>query len=91
MTTPNPSGNGKRGYQKQGLTQTKQTIRDRTAVALTGKQQRFVEEYLVDLNATQAATRAGYSKATAYSIGHECLKKPEIAAAITRAQAERSE
>ena len=44
-------------------------------VALTAKQVRFVEEYLVDLNATQAAVRAGYSAATAYSIGHQCLKK----------------
>lgn len=49
---------------------------------MTPKQQRFVEEYLIDLNATQAATRAGYSEKTAYSIGQENLKKPEIAAAI---------
>ena len=45
---------------------------------LTGKQKRFCEEYLVDLNATQAAARAGYSKRTAYSIGEENLKKPGI-------------
>ena len=57
---------------------------------LTAKQQRFVEEYLVDLNATQAAIRAGYSEETAGSIGHENLMKPEIAAAIVAAQAERS-
>lgn len=49
---------------------------------LTPKQQRFVSEYLVDLNATQAAIRAGYSKKTAGSVGHENLNKPEIAAAI---------
>ncbi|MGJ0508913.1 MAG: terminase small subunit [Methylocystis sp.] len=49
---------------------------------LTPKQQRFVEEYLVDLNATQAAIRSGYSKKTAGQIGDENLKKPEIAAAI---------
>ena len=51
-------------------------------MALTDKQARFVAEYLVDLNATQAAIRAGYSPDTAYSIGSENLKKPEIAAAV---------
>ena len=45
---------------------------------LTAKQQRFVDEYLIDLNATQAAIRAGYSKGTAYSIGVENLRKAEI-------------
>jgi phage terminase small subunit len=54
-----------------------------TAKKLTPKQQRFVAEYLIDLNATQAAMRAGYSKKTAYAIGHENLSKPEIAAAIS--------
>ncbi len=49
---------------------------------LTPKQERFVEEYLVDFNATQAAIRAGYSENTAGSIGHENLTKPEISAAI---------
>lgn len=58
---------------------------------LTPKQARFVEEYLIDLNATQAAIRAGYSEKTAYSIGQENLNKPEIAAAIAAAQAERSQ
>lgn len=52
---------------------------------LTAKQQRFVEEYLVDMNATQAAIRAGYSKKTAYSIGGENLRKPEIKKAIKKA------
>lgn len=55
---------------------------------LRPKQQRFVSEFLVDCNATQAAIRAGYSKATAYSIGNENLKKPEIAAAIRAAREE---
>lgn len=45
---------------------------------MNAKQQRFADEYLIDLNATQAAIRAGYSKRTAYSIGDENLKKPEI-------------
>jgi len=49
---------------------------------LTPKQQRFVEEYLVDLNATQAAIRAGYSKKTAKATGHENLTKPDIAKAV---------
>jgi phage terminase small subunit len=56
------------------------------APALTAKQQRFVDEYLIDLNATQAAIRAGYSEKTAYSIGNENLSKPEIAKAIEGAQ-----
>ncbi len=57
---------------------------------LKRKQKRFVEEYLIYLNATQAAIRAGYSVDTAYSIGAELLKKPEIKNAIERAIAERS-
>ena len=58
---------------------------------LTAKQDRFVAEYLIDLNATQAAIRAGYSEKTAYSIGQENLKKPDIASAISAAQAKRAE
>lgn len=57
---------------------------------MTKKQKRFCEEYLIDLNATQAAIRAGYSPETAYSIGHENLKKPELHTRISRAMAERS-
>lgn len=49
---------------------------------LTAKQQRFVDEYLVDLNATQAAIRAGYSKKTARQIAKENLTKPYIKAYI---------
>lgn len=60
------------------------------ASGLTPRQQRFVDEYLIDLNATQAAIRAGYSAKTAYSIGDETLKKPEVAAAVAAAQAARS-
>ena len=58
---------------------------------LTPKQQRFVEEYLIDLNATQAAIRAGYSEKTANEIGAENLAKPSIAKAIQDALKERSE
>lgn len=57
---------------------------------MTKKQKRFVEEYLIDLNATQAAIRAGYSPETAGAIGSENLKKPEIKNAIEKAMAERS-
>lgn len=55
-------------------------------LGLTEKQQRFVDEYLVDLNATQAAIRAGYSPDTAGAIGFENLKKPEIQLAIAEAR-----
>ena len=58
---------------------------------LTPKQQRFVEEYLIDLNATQAAIRAGYSEKTAKEIGSENLTKPNIAKAIQEAQSKRTE
>ena len=56
---------------------------------LTAKQQRFCDEYLIDLNATQAAIRAGYSQKTAYSIGNENLKKPEISTYIEKRMAEK--
>jgi phage terminase small subunit len=58
---------------------------------VTPKQEAFVAEYLKDLNATQAAIRAGYSGKTAYSIGEENLKKPEIAAAVQEAMDKRAE
>ena len=53
---------------------------------LTPKQARFVAEYLVDLNATQAAIRAGYSEKTAGAQGFENLTKPEIASAVAAGQ-----
>ena len=58
---------------------------------MTPKQKLFCEEYLVDLNATQAAVRAGYSARTAHAIGQENLRKPIIADAVAAAQAERME
>lgn len=58
---------------------------------LTEKQKRFVEEYLVDLNATQAAIRAGYSQDTARQMGSENLSKPYIAEAIAIARKEQSD
>lgn len=58
-------------------------------MALTAKQQRFCDEYLIDLNATQAAIRAGYSKKTAYSIGEQNLKKLELKKYIEDRMAEK--
>ena len=57
---------------------------------LTAKQQRFVEEYLIDLNATQAAIRAGYSVNNADKIGPELLGKTRVSEEIAKAMAERS-
>lgn len=57
---------------------------------LTEKQQRFVEEYLIDLNATQSAIRAGYSAKNADKIGSELLGKTRVAEAISEKMAERS-
>ena len=51
---------------------------------LTQKQQRFVDEYIISGNATQAAIKAGYSKRSAYSTGQENLKKPVIKAELER-------
>lgn len=59
-------------------------------VRLTNKQRLFVQEYLIDLNATQAAIRAGYSVESARDIGCENLTKPNIQHEIAVAMAERS-
>ena len=58
---------------------------------LTPKQERFVQEYLIDLNATKAAIRAGYSAKTARELGHRQLTKVDISRAIEEAQAKRAE
>jgi len=58
---------------------------------LTPKQQRFVEEYLIDLNATQAAIRAGYSEKTAKVIAAQNLSKLNVQEAIEEAQSKRAE
>mgnify|MGYP000495309096 CR=1 FL=1 len=60
-------------------------------MALTSKQQRFVDEYLIDLNGAKAAIRAGYSEKTARNIASENLAKPDIAEAVAAAAAMRSE
>ena len=59
-------------------------------MALNDKQQRFVDEYLKDLNATQAAIRAGYSAKTAYAIAEKLLRKAEIQQAVQDAKKARS-
>lgn len=56
---------------------------------LTDKQKLFVDEYLIDLNATQAAIRAGYSEKTAYRTGADNLRKPQIQSYIQEAMKER--
>lgn len=58
---------------------------------MTEKQQRFVQEYITTLNATQSAIKAGYSKRTAYSIGQRLLKNVEIKQALDMAMNERKE
>ena len=72
------------------MSDVKEKSTSKGVVKLTDKQKRFIEEYLIDLNATQAAIRAGYSERTAYSIGEENLKKPGIKRAIDEAQSNRS-
>lgn len=56
---------------------------------MTAKQKRFCDEYLIDLNATQAAIRAGYSKKTAYRTGADNLIKPQIKEYIEKRMAEK--
>lgn len=58
---------------------------------LTDKQRRFVDEYMIDMNATQAAIRAGYSEKTAAEMGYENLRKPQIANEIEARRAKLAE
>lgn len=58
-------------------------------MALTPKQKRFVTEYLVDLNATQAAIRAGYSAKRASELGYQLLQKTTVQAAVREAMEKR--
>lgn len=69
----------------------KVALRAGDASDLTDLQSRFVDEYLIDLNATQAAIRAGYSEKTAAVIGSENLVKPNIAAEIQLRKQERQQ
>lgn len=61
------------------------------AAKWTERAARFVEEYLVDLNAAQAAIRAGYSARSARQVGHDLLKRDDVAEAIAEAKKKRSE
>ena len=58
---------------------------------LSPKQKAFLNEYIKTKHATNSAIAAGYSKKTAYSIGSELLKKPEIKAAIEKLEAKAEE
>jgi phage terminase small subunit len=58
---------------------------------LTPKQQRFVEEYLVDLNATQAAIRAGYAPKSAFVQGSRLLSNAKVAQAVSDGRAKQAE
>lgn len=60
-------------------------------ISLTPKQEAFVKEYLVDLNATQAAIRAGYSETSAGVVGSQNLRKPNIEKAIEHEMNQRQE
>jgi len=60
-------------------------------MALTDKQEAFCREYLIDLNGTQSAIRAGYSKKTARSIADENLTKPDIVSRVKELMSERAE
>lgn len=58
---------------------------------MTEKQKLFCDEYLIDFNATRAAIQAGYSEKTAYSIGNENLRKPEIQEYIQKRLADKED
>jgi phage terminase small subunit len=60
-------------------------------MALTARQQRFVDEYLIDLNATQAAIRAGYSAKTAKQAGSRMLTNVDVTASVNKAMGRRAQ
>lgn len=66
-------------------------MEEKNNIKLTDKQEMFCQEYVIDLNATQSAIRAGYSQDTARSIGTENLSKPAIRTRIKELQKIRSE
>ncbi len=76
---PREAGGGTRYFDREVV----------SVARLTKKQERFVAEYLIDLNATQAAIRAGYSQKTADRIGPELLGKTCVSEAIQKAMRER--
>lgn len=79
---------------KKRATIKKESTQDAPQLGLTPKQQRFVDEYLIDLNGTQAAIRAGYSASTAAEQAYDLLRKPQIVDSIAvarKAQQERTQ
>lgn len=90
-TTKKPAAQSKKAVGKVAPAQSTRNVKNNSKEAapqlgLTPKQQRFVDEYLVDLNGTQAAIRAGYSPATARQMAAENLSKPYIELAIAEAR-----
>jgi len=69
----------------------KESVKEPPQIGLTPKQQKFVDEYLVDLNGAQAAIRAGYSPDTAKQMAHENLSKPYLQLAIAEARRQQQE
>ncbi len=65
-------------------------VTDKRKKAISDKARTFVDEYLVDLNGTQAAIRAGYSKSTARQAASELLSRPDIQELVTKAMADRA-
>lgn len=63
----------------------------KTKDKLTDKRKAFTKEYLIDLNASKAAERAGYSKKTAYAIANKLLKDPDVKVEVQKAMDERAE
>ncbi|WP_157230842.1 terminase small subunit [Kiloniella laminariae] len=82
----NASGKSQRTTQRA----IKAKFHEQSSAKLSARQSRFVEEYLVDLNATQAAVRAGYSPAGAQQSGSRVLGMPAVRTAVDQALAERS-
>lgn len=87
---PKPSKLAKKRAGKTTKKRDLPEVSEKAHEVMTDKQRAFCAEYLVDLNATQAAIRAGYSESTARSIGHENLTKPDIEAEIQRLMKERA-
>jgi phage terminase small subunit len=76
---------------KKVATQKEKVAFEKQKELLTPKQEIFIREYMIDLNATQAAIRAGYSVKTARQIASENMAKPDILARIEKLKAERAE
>lgn len=73
-----------KGAEEKLIPDIKEEIEKIDAEGLTGKQRLFCDYYIKTFNATQSAIKAGYSKNTAYAIGAENLKKPQIKAYLTK-------